>query len=369
MMLLSKLVVSSALSLIRLPAASLNEDALQLARRDAPLKAFGILKNSDGFGGEPILHDTEQVAWAPDSQRHSKNATTEMIQDRSLELNRRQSCDTGYWYCSAFGRCCPRSQLCCSYGYCIDPEKTCCSGGPCDSGYTCCGADSCAPIGGDCCSNGNYCEPGNICVRLYDSNRIVCCTDLSCTAAVVSGTTTYARTTTQAQIPPVVTPPPTTTDVVVDQYETWYYTVTWWYLSFYWTTYQVQSTVTYTTIYVTTTYTTLATDQDDASSRFAVLSQSLTFEAPASATSLRSLYDSPTTDTEDATLVASVANTQIPSTRVRSSSSSLTMPTSMIGGTNGPSGNGGGASAASSFVVGWSFVAGAMLSAILMLVL
>jgi hypothetical protein len=53
--------------------------------------------------------------------------------------------------------------------------------------------------------------------------------------------------------------------------------------------------VTYTTIYSTTIYTTEAVNGDDASSYFAILSSSLTFVAPASATSLKSLLSAPVT--------------------------------------------------------------------------
>lgn len=124
-----------------------------------------------------------------------------------------------------FGRCCPQTQLCCSYGYCIDSGRTCCPNGSCDPNWLCCG-DRCSPRGGDCCIDGNYCEPGNICVRLISNNRIVCCTDLQCTAVVRGGTTSYATTesprTTRA--PPPITTQAFTQDV---QIRTYYFTVRW----------------------------------------------------------------------------------------------------------------------------------------------
>ncbi|KAL6702447.1 hypothetical protein ACN47E_001838 [Coniothyrium glycines] len=340
-------------------------DILDDLRNNAPLEAYGIIKNRKGFGSEPFLPDGEEAVWAPDSQRQEKNETVSVVQDRSLELVGRQTCNAGYWYCSSFGRCCPRTQLCCSYGYCMDPANTCCLGGSCVPGYTCCSASTCAPVGGDCCSNGNYCEAGNICVRLNSNGRIVCCTDTSCTAAVVSGTTTYSRTTTQAAPPAVTRPPAITSRVIIDTTETWYYTVTWWYLSFYYSAFQATSTVTFTTIYTTTTYTTLATDRDDASSRFAVLSRSLTFEAPASATSLRSLYGASISETPTiATGLGFTPGTALPtSSRARSSVAS--------GGIIQPSSNTGGGSTSGASIVmfGWTFAAGALLSGVLMIAL
>jgi hypothetical protein len=101
----------------------------QMGKR-APFKAVGIEKNKEGFGSEPFAVDDFQAGFAPEASVGKKNASVPLLKDRSMELYERQSCDAGYWYCSAFGRCCPRTSNCCSYGYCIDPADTCCPDGP-----------------------------------------------------------------------------------------------------------------------------------------------------------------------------------------------------------------------------------------------
>lgn len=98
----AKLLLSSIIPLVGLAIASPHVVDNDLMQRNAPLQDFGILKNEKGFGSEPVLTDPELAAWAPDSQRQERNnASMEIIQDRSLELTRRQSCNTGYWYCSS----------------------------------------------------------------------------------------------------------------------------------------------------------------------------------------------------------------------------------------------------------------------------
>lgn len=267
---------------------------------------------------------------------------------------------------TGFGRCCPRTTNCCSYGYCIDPAETCCPGGSCDPGYKCCSTTTCSPPGTECCSDGNYCQAGNICVKLFDSGRIVCCTDLKCTAAVVSGTTSYRSTSTTDIPAPTITRPPTTTRVVVDETFTWYWTVTWWYLSFYYTTFRAESTVTYTTIYSTTTFTTTASDREEASSRFAVLSRTLTFTPPASATTLASLLSALPSETQSVDVL--VESTRGPtrsssSTRTSAAFSFATTRASTTGTQGGP----GSASAASNVFVQWMLLGSAALSGILMI--
>ncbi|OCK95238.1 uncharacterized protein K441DRAFT_676731 [Cenococcum geophilum 1.58] len=248
----------------------------------AAFDAYGIVGKEYG---EAKAVDEYVAGFAPGALFGEKtdNETSPMIKDRSLELVGRQSCNAGYWYCEAFGRCCPTSTLCCSYGYCIDPERTCCPDASCDPGWDCCGS-KCSPKGGDCCSNDRYCEPGNICVRIVSSGRIVCCTDVECTAAVVSGTTSYASV--QQTAAPSITAPPSSVHVAATTVlgaDIWYWTVTWWYLSFWWITFDATSEVTYTKIYTTTTFTTTATDEEQASSEFAALSETLSFPVPASA--------------------------------------------------------------------------------------
>lgn len=256
----------------------------------AAFDAYGIV--GKGYGGEKKAVDDYVADFAPGTFFGEKtdNETSPMIKDRSLELVGRQSCNAGYWYCEAFGRCCPTTTLCCSYGYCIDPGRTCCPGSSCDPGWGCCGS-KCYPKDGDCCSNDGYCEAGNICVRIASSGRIVCCTDLQCTAAVVSGTTSYVSV--QKTAAPSITAPPSSAQAAATTIlggDIWYWTVTWWYYSFWWTTFDATSEVTYTKIHSTTTFTTTATDEEQASSEFAALSATLSFPVPASAQTSLAYY-------------------------------------------------------------------------------
>ncbi|KAH7390444.1 hypothetical protein BKA66DRAFT_35294 [Pyrenochaeta sp. MPI-SDFR-AT-0127] len=342
-------------------------EALELEKR-APFEIFGIQKNAEGFGSEPLAEEEAQAAFAPAAERHEKNVTMPLLQDRSLELTERQTCNTGYWYCPTFGRCCPRTNNCCSYGYCIDPAETCCPGGSCDPGYECCSATTCSPRGTECCADGNYCQVGNICVKLFDTGRIVCCTDLKCTAAVVSGTTSYRSTTTR-DTAPTVTRPPTTTRQVADVYETWYWTVTWWYLSFYYTTFRAESTVTFSTVYSTTTFTTTATDRQDASSRFAILSRTLTFTPPASATSLASLVDVQPSETPSINVLVQSSDgpEETRSARASGRSSTAFSFASTRASATSTQGGSGSASTASTMFVQWAFLGFAALSGVLMI--
>ena len=163
---------------------------------------------------------------------------------RDLLEGKRQSCASGYGYCScklmsngrrspslgapqrailretnrltrptAFGRCCPLSAGCCGYGYCIDKADTCCPNGPCGPGKTCCGYNHCMPTTGQCCADESYCEQGNHCYLVTGVSRPVCCTNNLCTAYVTAGTTVSLTTT--------VTRPPATV------YFTYYYTIRW----------------------------------------------------------------------------------------------------------------------------------------------
>ena len=122
-------------------------------------------------------------------------------------LGARQTCQPGYGYCSASGRCCPDdgNGRCCDDGTCVDSGQDCCADGGacyanqkcciggcapegsqccadgdyhCNNGSTCCGNGKCAPKGGECCADGSVCDSGLLCV-LYDSIQ-TCCVDLSC---------------------------------------------------------------------------------------------------------------------------------------------------------------------------------------------
>lgn len=67
----------------------------------APLKAFGIEKNKEGFGSEPIANDDSVAIYAPLARESKKNETMPELKDRSLELLvNRQRCNARYGYCS-----------------------------------------------------------------------------------------------------------------------------------------------------------------------------------------------------------------------------------------------------------------------------
>lgn len=70
--------------------------------KNAPFQIAGIQKNTEGFGSEGVAVNEELAALAPSPERHEKNASVPLLQDRSLELTKRQStCNAGYWYCSS----------------------------------------------------------------------------------------------------------------------------------------------------------------------------------------------------------------------------------------------------------------------------
>jgi hypothetical protein len=72
-----------------------------------------------------------------------------------------------------------------------------------------------------------------MCVKLGSTGEIVCCTDLECTAAVISGTTSYVSTSERAfstsTRSPVITSAPTVTAQATSIVgpEEWHWTVTW----------------------------------------------------------------------------------------------------------------------------------------------
>ncbi|GJN66877.1 hypothetical protein PLICBS_000899 [Purpureocillium lilacinum] len=283
----------------------------------------------------------------------ARDATQELTARTVLDvlLNRRQYCNTGYGYCSSFGRCCPQSDRCCSYGYCLPPNTRCCPTGPCEGNKLCCGRSHCSPIGGDCCSDESYCEPGNRCYRVPSlGSRPVCCTNSRCTAVVRDGKTTYATTS-------------TTTRTYTTTYSQYYYwTITYYYYYYYWTySYQIEASVVTSTR--RTTYTTLSvrtTDRGAASSYFSSVSQTLSLPTPAAATSLASLtgVTSHASKAADDTTDAGPSPTDASSDSggggdaTASSASSAATTTTASGGGSGNNG-GGGSSAASAL---WSQV-------------
>ncbi|KAF2795668.1 hypothetical protein K505DRAFT_406827 [Melanomma pulvis-pyrius CBS 109.77] len=347
----------------------------------APFEAVGIEPIQEGFGA-PVAENEELAAFAPPSLLGEKNATVPLLKDRSLELVDRQTCGAGFGYCASFGRCCSATDLCCAWGYCIEPADTCCPGNPCKAGWNCCGAN-CSPKGADCCYDGTYCEAGNMCVILGRTGSLVCCTDLSCTAAVVSGTTSYVTSTsranppsiTQIDPPSITQPPPLTSQVITvgDTYTTYYWTVTWWYLSFYWTTFQrVESTVTYTRIYETTTFTTTATDEVEASRLFVALSSTLSFEPPPDAqTSLAALLNVKPSDTNTFSFDDSFTSSPPEETSSSPSSSSSTSRTSARTTSASTTATllpgGGPGNTASGVFIQWSLMGLGALSGVLML--
>jgi hypothetical protein len=227
-----------------------------------------------------------------------------------------------------------------------------------------------------------------MCVILGRTGALVCCTDLSCTAAVVSGTTSYVTSTSRSipsitipnipsitiPDPPSITEPPPFSSAVV--FTSYYWTVTWWYLSFYWTTFErVESTVTYTRIYETTIFTTTATDDSQASSLFIALSKTLTFDPPPEAqTSLASLLNvepsetvptsfsfdnnftnAPPEETDDSSSASRTSRTSARTTSSSTTTSATLTPGGLPGG------------AASGLFVQWSLVSLGVISGVLML--
>lgn len=65
--------------------------------RHAPFEPFGI----DKRGQEAIADDEFIAGFAPEAQEGKKNATQPLLMDRSLELSNRQTCNSGYAYCSS----------------------------------------------------------------------------------------------------------------------------------------------------------------------------------------------------------------------------------------------------------------------------
>lgn len=70
--------------------------------------------------------------------------TFEPVKGDSEALARRQSCESGYGYCSNTGVCCPLGGDCCSDGTC------------CNAGYQC-WISANGVLG--CCPNGQICTP------------------------------------------------------------------------------------------------------------------------------------------------------------------------------------------------------------------
>ncbi|OBT95294.1 hypothetical protein VE01_06608 [Pseudogymnoascus verrucosus] len=200
-------------------------------------------------------------------------------------LSKRYCVDAGYVPCSdtgccpSLGQCCPGSPYCkaqsngvccgstgvCPGGFecnsicrCVETGGSCCADGRyCQAGHSCC-YSGCVPDGGQCCSNGQMCDVGNICVVNLSNGRYGCCTDLSCTAYVESGSTIALTHST----PVVTTEAPRVTQTVDSGYVYYYWTFTWSYYSYYYT--YIYQVTTLTTTYVTTTTIISAYESDSA---------------------------------------------------------------------------------------------------------
>lgn len=172
--------------------------------------------------------------------------------------------------CGSRGTC-PGGYSCHSRCQCVERGGTCCSNGRyCIKGYKCC-KTGCAPIGGQCCSNGQTCDTGNICVVNRRTGRYGCCTDLSCTAYIDSGSTVALTTSTPKATKTTAAPRVTTSAVNRVVYRYYYWTLTWYadpfshkpalltltvsrsYYSYDYTYVIAQTKSTLTTTYVTTT--------------------------------------------------------------------------------------------------------------------
>ncbi|OBT75276.1 hypothetical protein VF21_05667 [Pseudogymnoascus sp. 05NY08] len=204
-------------------------------------------------------------------------------------LAKRYCVDAGYVPCSDSGccpsvsQCCPGSPYCkaqsngvccgstgvCPGGYecnsvcrCVKTGGSCCADGRyCQAGHSCC-YSGCVPDGGQCCSNGQMCDVGNICVVNLSNGRYGCCTDLSCTAYVESGSTIALTHSTPVYSTPVTTRAPQVTQPVDSGYVYYYWTFTWSYYSYYYT--YIYQVTTLTTTYVTTTTIISAYESDSA---------------------------------------------------------------------------------------------------------
>lgn len=218
------------------------------------------------FPNGPILVvSPSALVWTRDMYRALVGLTTFLtIVDDAGSTSRprhmRSDADTSFpqasGCCPSTGQCCPGSRYCkaqsngvccgssgtCPAGYtcssrcsCVETGGTCCSNGRyCAKGNKCC-TSGCAPNGGECCSNGQICDTGNICVVNKRTGRYGCCTNLSCTAYVESGSTialtpTASKTT---AAPKTTAPPRVTSSVVYDvRYQYYYWTMTWYTVPF-----------------------------------------------------------------------------------------------------------------------------------------
>ncbi|KAF3922704.1 hypothetical protein ABW21_db0205172 [Orbilia brochopaga] len=235
------------------------------------------------------------------------------LEVRGMLLNVRQTCQSGYGYCSQSGRCCP------------DPS----------GGGRCCDDGTCIVTGQTCCQTGDgTCRPGYRCV--INSAGVRGCregTSGGGGSSIPAGSGSGGGGVTRAPSPtlspsPSPTPPPQTITQV--EYR-WYTTrITWYY---YWYYYVWVATVDYTSTRSsqTSTITTISeyvSDAAEATSSFRALSQELASSTPTQDTTE---FEGPT-PTPITTSSSSISS---------SSSRSSAIPT--IGQSDNGSSNGGGA--------------------------
>lgn len=215
-------------------------------------------------------------------------------------------------------------------------QTTCCRDYVCPQGWGCCGnsgsSGTCYPYGGDCCSNGRYCSPGAVCVRLNNDAASIRC-------SIIGETSTVA-----ADYGSISTPPPAPS-TTIDTYSfssyrptatalSWYtQTFTIYYYYYLVTSYRFVSTYSPSVDYSYTSSSTAlscqATDNFDAyismSSQADVIQDSVSSEAESTSSSLsRSLAAAART--------ASAADSGSSTARVGASASALASTTLGSGG-------------------------------------
>ena len=79
-------------AIFRLATAYLN-----IAERD--FEPFEIRSQGNGLDSEPVFQGKEPLAFS-EALLYKKNATVPQLQDRSMDLYKRQNCRANYGYCA-----------------------------------------------------------------------------------------------------------------------------------------------------------------------------------------------------------------------------------------------------------------------------
>lgn len=82
----------------RRPLGDTNTDSLNIERR-IDFEGLEMERTKAGVGSEPVF-EGEVPAVFLEAQSYKKNATDPPLQDRSMELYKRQNCAAGYGYCA-----------------------------------------------------------------------------------------------------------------------------------------------------------------------------------------------------------------------------------------------------------------------------